>query len=124
MNDGLAALMRLIQQGFEWIGKTLTLIWSWSFGQIIRALQLPFSTLPWWKQIVYVAVIGAVAYVLYHMARQLLDGVLKVFRSILELLKLLIDNIPQVLVAGVIALIGSWIITNVNFNTIVLKWPW
>jgi hypothetical protein len=96
------------------IWQVLQFIWNWSFGQIVRMFQLPFNGLPLWKQVLYVVVIAAMAYFLYKIAKDLLKAVQSVLGAIVGLVSALIAMLPQIVVAGLIAFGGAWIITNLN----------
>jgi hypothetical protein len=96
------------------IWQVLQFIWNWSFGQIVRMFQLPFNSLPLWKQVLYVLVIAAMAYFLYKIAKDLLRAVQSVLSAIVGLVSALIAMLPQIVVAGLIAFGGAWIISNLN----------
>ena len=96
------------------IWQVLQFIWNWSFGQIVKMFQLPFNNLPIWKQVIFVLVIGALAYFLYKVAKDLLKAVQSVLGAIVELISALIDMLPQIVWAGLIAFGGAWVITTLN----------
>jgi len=74
--------------------------------------QLPFNSLPLWKQVLFVLVVGALAYFLYKIAKDLLKAVQSVFAAIVGLISALIAMLPQIVWAGLIAFGGAWVITN------------
>ena len=116
-NDVLGQVMRLVQQGFTLIGHVLSLIWDWSFGQMLRMFQLPFATLPTWKQVLYVLAIVAIVYLLFRVITRLMESVIGIGKAFGHLFSAILERIPDVFVAGLIALVCAWVITNLNFDT-------
>jgi hypothetical protein len=94
------------------IWQVLQFIWNWSFGQVVKMFQLPFNGLPLWKQVLFVLVVGALAYFLYKIANDLLKAVQSVLAAIVGLISALIAMLPQIVWAGLIAFGGAWVITN------------
>jgi hypothetical protein len=80
MQQVLNEVGRLAQQLFAVIWQVLQFIWNWSFGQIVKMFQMPFANLPIWKQVLFVLVIGALAYFLFKIAKDLLAAFRKCLR--------------------------------------------
>jgi hypothetical protein len=64
---------------------------------------------------VLILVVIAIVYVLYKALRELWDAAEKILKAFIGLLSVLVTILPYVVVAGLIAFGGSWIIQNVNF---------
>lgn len=96
------------------IWQMLQFVWNWSFGQVVTMFQLPFNTLPAWKQALFVLVIVALAYLSHKVAKDLLKAVQSVVGAIVGLVSALIAMLPQIVWAGLIAFGGAWVITNLN----------
>jgi hypothetical protein len=107
-------IVQLLQQGVAAIFKFLQLIWTWSFGQIVAVFQSNWQALPVWKIVVLVIVLAAVAYMLYKAALELWDAAEKVFKAFVALLSAFVSVLPYILIAGLIAFAGGWVINNVN----------
>jgi len=114
VNEVFNQASRIAQQFFELIGRVIVLIWSWTFGQFGGMFHLAFMTLPLWKQVLYVLVVIALAYILYRIGRQILDTIVKIVRAIIELILILIEKSIDVLIVGIAALVVAWIITNLG----------
>jgi hypothetical protein len=114
VNEVFNQASRIAQQFFELIGRVIVLIWSWTFGQFGGMFHLAFTTLPLWKQVLYVLVVIALAYILYRIGRHILDTIIKIVRAIIELFLTLIEKSLDVLVVGIAALVVAWIITNLG----------
>ena len=95
---------QIAQQLASVIWRVLQFIWSW-FGR-------PFSNLDIWKQVIYVIVIAALAYFLYKIAKDLLKAVQSVLSAIVGLISALIGMLPQIVLVGLIAFGGAWIVNQ------------
>jgi hypothetical protein len=107
-------IVQFLQQGVAAIFKFLQLIWTWSFGQIVAVFQSNWQALPVWKIVVLVIVLAAVAYMLYKAALELWEAAEKVFKAFVALLSAFVSVLPYILIAGLIAFAGGWVIHNVN----------
>jgi hypothetical protein len=107
-------IVQLLQQGVAAIFKFLQLVWTWSFGQIVAIFQSDWQALPVWKIVVLVAVLAAVAYMLYKAAVQLWEAAVSVFRAFVALLSAFVLVLPYILVAGLVSFAGAWLIRTVN----------
>jgi hypothetical protein len=94
------------------IWQVLQFIWGWSFGQIGRMFNQSFANLDIWKQIIFVLVIGALIYFLYKIAKDLLRAVQSILSAIVGLISALIGMLPQIVLAGLIAFGGAWIVNQ------------
>jgi len=116
MQQVLNQVSQIAQQLMSVVWQVLRFIWDFSFGQIVGMFDRPFTTLPAWKQILYVLVIVAIAYFLYKIAKDLLKAVQSVLGAIVGLVSALIAMLPQIVWAGLIAFGGAWVIRNLNLS--------
>jgi hypothetical protein len=107
-------VIQFLQQGVAAIFKFLQLVWTWSFGQIIAVLQSNWQALPVWKAVVLVVVLAAIAYLLYKAAVQLWEAAVAVFRAFVALLSAFVLVLPYIVIAGLVAFAGGWVIHTVN----------
>jgi hypothetical protein len=114
MQQVLNQVSQMAQKLVSVIWQVLQFVWNWSFGQIVKMFQMPFNTLPLWKQVLFVLVIGALAYFFYKIAKDLLKAVQSVLGAIVGLISALIAMLPQIVWAGLIAFGGAWVLTNLN----------
>lgn len=115
MNQIINTVVQLLQQGIAFIFKIVQIAWTWSFGEIVRVMQSNWQALPIWKMAVLVVVLIGIAVMGYKVLRQLWDAGEKLLRAFVALLAVLVAVLPYVLVAGVIAFAGGWVIKSVNF---------
>jgi hypothetical protein len=106
--------VNLLHQGITAIFRFVELIWHWSFGQMFVILLSNWQALPVWKIAVLAIAVVAIVYVLYRGFFQVWHAAEQIFKAFVELLMVLVAILPYVLVAGIIAAAGSFVIQNVN----------
>jgi hypothetical protein len=106
--------LQFLQQGIAAIFRFVQLVWTWSMDQITKMMQAPWESWPIWKQIVLIVVIAVVAYFLFIAARQLWYAGVHVLAAFASFLGALVVTLPSILLAGVVALAGLWVINNLN----------
>src|SRR5882672_3214296 len=103
LHDGIAAIFRFVE-----------LIWTWSVDQISKLTAVPWQEWPLWKQFLLVLILVGVAWALYRAGRELLEAGAAILSAFAHLLGVLVGTLPQVLLAGVIALGGAWLINHLD----------
>jgi len=111
-------LVQFVQQGISAIFRFVQLIWTWSIGQITKVTEAPWQNWPFWKQILLVVVAAAVVWALYKAAKELWEAGERTLGAFATLLGVFVKTLPRVLVAGVIALGGVWLINNLDFSSV------
>lgn len=114
MQQFLNQLLQLMQQGIDAIFRFVRLIWNWSVDQILGLAQAPWESWPLWKQVFLVLVAAGVAWALFRAAKELWDAAERILAAFATLLAALVRTLPSVLLAGVIALGGIWVLNNVD----------
>ncbi len=115
VNEIINKIVQFLQQGIAWIFDFFKLIWTWSFGQIIAIFHSDWQSLPVWKIAVLALVVVGIVYVLYKALRELWDAAEKILKAFIGLLGVLVTILPYIVIAGLIAFGGSWVIQNINF---------
>ncbi|HEU0160207.1 MAG TPA: hypothetical protein VFR00_12870, partial [Hyphomicrobiaceae bacterium] len=109
----IAAIFRFVQ-----------LIWNWSVEQIMRVLDAPWQNWPFWKQVLLVLIAAGVVWALYKAAAELWEAGERTLAAFAGLLGALVRTLPSVLIAGVIAMSGIWVINNLDLSRIALPASW
>jgi hypothetical protein len=113
-------LLQFLQQGIAAIFRFVQLIWTWTVSQITSLTQVPWQNWPLWKQILLVLVLAGVIWALYKAAKQLWEAGERILGAFAALLGVLVKTLPNVIVAGLIALGGLWILNNLDFSKVQL----
>jgi hypothetical protein len=114
MKEIFDQFLEFLQQGIAAIFRFVQLIWTWSAEQIGRIMSVPWESWPFWKQILLIIVICAVAYALFIVAMRLWVAGVRVLAAFASLLAAFVYTLPPVLIAGALALGGLWLINNFN----------
>jgi hypothetical protein len=107
-------LLQFLQQGISAAFRFVQLIWTWSVGQISTLLAVPWQQWPIWKQILLVLVLAGVIWALYKAAKELFEAGEKILGAFASLLGVLIHTLPSVMLAGLIALGGVWVMNHLD----------
>jgi hypothetical protein len=116
-------LLKFLQQGIAAIFHFVELIWTWTVDQISKLMAVPWQEWPIWKQVLLVLIIAAVLWALYRAGRELLEAGAAILAAFAGLLAVLVQTLPHVFLAGVIALGGVWLINHLD-NSLVRMPTW
>ena len=116
-------LLRFLHDGISAIFHFVELIWTWSVDQISRLASVPWQQWPLWKEFLLLLILAAVAWALYRVARELFLAGAAILAAFADLLGVLVRTLPHVMLAGVIALGGVWIINHLD-NSLVRMPSW
>lgn len=109
-------LLQFLQQGIAAIFKFVQMIWTWSVDQISSLTRVPWQDWPLWKQIFLAIVVAGIVYALYKVAVELWEAGERILAAFATLLGVLVRTLPTVMIAGVVALAGLWVLNNVDFS--------
>ena len=93
-----------VRQGVGAIFRFVQAIWMWAVEQVGRLLQQPFQDWHPWKLVILTVIAFGVGWYLYKAIWELWDAGQKILAALGTLMAVLIKTLPQVLIAGLIAL--------------------
>ena len=111
-------LLKFLQQGISAIFRFVELIWTWSVGQISKLVAVPWPEWPLWKQVLLVLILAGVLWALYRAGWELLEAGAAILAAFAGLLGVLVQTLPQVFLAGVIALGGVWLVNHLDNSSL------
>jgi hypothetical protein len=114
MQQILNQLLQFLLQGISAIFRFVQLIWAWSVNQITQLTQVPWQDWPILKQALLVIVLAGVIWALYKAAKDLWEAGERMLGAFAALLGVLVKTLPNVVVAGVIAVAGVWLLNNLD----------
>jgi hypothetical protein len=117
-------LLQFLQQGIAAIFRFVQLIWTWSSDQIIKVFNAPWSSWPFWKQILLVVLVGYLIYQLYKAGKELWESGEKALAAFAALLSAFVKILPRLFLAGVVALVGLWFLNTADLSKVRFNWPW
>ena len=107
-------LLRFLQEGISAIFRFVQLVWTWSVDQISKLMAVPWQEWPLWKVILLVLIMAGVVWSLYRAGRELLEAGAAILAAFAALLGVLVQTLPPVFLAGVIALGGVWLVNHLD----------
>lgn len=114
MRQAFHQLLQFLHEGIAAIFRFVQLIWTWSVDQITVLLSVPWQQWPLWKQLLLVLVLAGVVWALYRAARELFEAGAQILSAFASLLAVLVQTLPSVVLAGVIALGGVWFMNHLD----------
>jgi len=115
MSDYIPQLLQLLQQGVIAIFRFVQIVWMWSLSQATRVVESPWHNWPFWKQVLLAMVAAAVIMALVIVASRLWDATERILNAFSGLLVAFVSTLPFVVLAGIVAMGGLWIVNTVNF---------
>ena len=107
-------LLRFLHQGIAAIFRFVELIWTWSVDQISRLAAEPWQQWPLWKEFLLLLILIGVVWALYQVGRELFEAGAEILSAFAHLLGVVVRTLPHVLMAGVIALGGVWLVNHLD----------
>lgn len=111
-------LLKFLQQGIAWIFHFIELVWTWSVDQVGKLMAVPWQEWPLWKQLLLVLIVAGVIWSLFGAGRRLLRAGAVVLAAFAGLLGALVQTLPHVFLAGVIALGGVWLVNHLDNSSL------
>jgi len=118
MKEVFDQLLKFLQQGIAAIFHFVELIWTWSVGQISKLVAVPWPEWPLWKQVLLVLILAGVLWALYRAAWELLEAGAAILAAFAGLLGVLVQTLPHIFLAGVIALGGVWLVNHLDNSSL------
>ena len=115
-------LLKFLREGIAAIFRFVELIWTWSVDQISKLLASPWHDWPLWKQLLLVLILIGVILAVYRAARELLSAGVAILRAFARLLGVLVQTLPHVMLAGIIALGGAWLVNHLDNSPQLPTW--
>src|SRR5882757_3103133 len=107
-------LLKFLREGIAEIFRFVELIWTWSVDQISKLMAVPWQEWPLWKQFLLVLILAGVIWALYRAGRELLEAGAAILSAFAHLLGVLVGTLPHVMLAGIIALGGAWLVNHLD----------
>jgi hypothetical protein len=114
MHHIFSSILRFLQQGIAAIFHFIELVWDWSADQIAKLAAAPWHDWPILKIVMLIIIAVIVVWALYQVAWRLWLATIRILAAFAALLVVLVQTLPRILLAGVIALGGLWVINRLD----------
>src|SRR5205807_4696929 len=115
-------LLKFLHEGISAIFHFVELVWTWSVDQISKLAAVPWQEWPLWKQFLLVLILAAVIWALFQVGRELFHAGAAILSAFAHLLGVLVRTLPHVMLAGIIALGGAWLINHLDNSLQLPTW--
>src|SRR5262245_12440342 len=105
-----------VYQGVGAIFRFVQTVWMWAVDQVGKLVQQPFQDWHPWKLVILTVIAFGVGWYLYKAIWEIWDAWRKILAAFATLIAVLIKTLPQVLIAGLIALAGVWLLSAIDFD--------
>lgn len=113
--DFLNDLLGFVEAAFEGVFRFVRMLLLWSFDQVAAIPWGALSYLPVWKVMLLSAIMALFLLFLYRMAWAFMEAGEKALTALILLMTVFIRSMPIIVLAGVAAAAGAWVINNVNY---------
>jgi hypothetical protein len=114
MHHIFSVIVQFLQQGIAAIFRFVEIIWDWSAEQIAKLTAVPWHDWPVLKMLMLAVIVAFVVWALYHVAWQLWLATERILAAFAALLVVLVQTLPRILLAGVVAFGGLWVINHLD----------
>jgi hypothetical protein len=114
MHQILGQILHFLEQGIAAIFHFVELIWNWAVDQITKLMDVPWRDWPILKVVLLAIVVAAVIWVLYRVFWEIWLAAERILSAFAALLAVFVHTLPRVLLAGVIALGGLWVMNHLD----------
>jgi hypothetical protein len=113
--DFLNDLLGFVEAAVAGVFQFVRMLLFWSFEQIAAIPWGALSYLPVWKVMLLSTIMSLLLLFLYRMGIALLEAGEKALAAFILLTTVFIRGMPIIVLAGIAAAAGAWVINNVNF---------
>jgi hypothetical protein len=113
--DFLNDLLGFVEAAVAGVFQFVRMLLFWSFEQIAAIPWGALSYLPVWKVMLLSTITALLLLYLYRMGLALLEAGEKALAAFILLMTVFIRGMPVIVLAGIAAAAGAWVINNVNF---------
>lgn len=114
MQQIVSQILHFLQTGIEAIFHFVEMIWTWAVHQVTKLVEVPWQDWPILKVLLLIVVAAAVVWALYRVFWELWLGAERVLSAFAGLLVVFVQTLPRVLLAGLIALGGVWVMNHLD----------
>jgi hypothetical protein len=114
MHHIFSVILQFLQQGLAAAFRFVELVWNWSADQIAKLAAVPWHDWPILKMVMLIIMVVIVVWALYQVARRLWLATVRILAAFAALLVVLVETLPRILLAGVVAVGGLWIINRLD----------
>jgi hypothetical protein len=118
MQEFFNVFIDFVRQAIGAIFRFVAAVWSWAAEQMARVLSTPWHDWPIWRVILLAVLIYGLGWYLWKSLVELWDALKKTLAALATMMGVLIKTLPQIVLAGLIALGGVWLLSNLDLSDV------
>jgi hypothetical protein len=118
MQQFFDVFIEFVRQAIGAIFRFVAAVWSWAAEQVGKLLSMPWQAWPLWRVLLLAVLIYGLGWYLWRSLSELWDASKKTLAALGTMLGVLIKTLPQIVLAGLIALAGVWLLSNLDFSDV------
>jgi hypothetical protein len=118
MQQFFEVFVEFVRQGIGAIFRFVAAVWKWAAEQLGKLLSMPWQDWPIWRVILLAVMIYGLGWYLWKSLKELWDAWKKTLAALGTMLGVLIKTLPQIVLAGLLALAGVWALTALDFSDV------
>jgi hypothetical protein len=107
-----------VRQGIGAIFRFVAAVWMWAAEQLGKLLLMPWQDWPIWRVILLALMIYGLGWYLWKSLKELWTAGKNTLNALGAMMAVLIKTLPQIVLAGLIALAGVWVLTALDFSDV------
>jgi hypothetical protein len=114
MQQFFSVFIDFVRQGIGAIFRFVAAVWAWAAAQVGRLLSMPWQDWPMWRVLLLALLLFGLGWYLYYALWELWEAWKKVLAALAGMMAVLIKTLPQILIAGLVALAGVWVLSSLD----------
>lgn len=113
MNEAVHQLLQLILQGITWVLRTIEMLWTWSWNQIMSVFNMSWGNLPAWKIALGALAILTLAALLFVLLKRAMHAFSRIADAFWTMAVMAIGIVSFVVVAGLFSRGFQWVVASI-----------
>src|SRR5262245_27609126 len=118
MQQFFDVFVEFVREAIGAIFRFVAAVWMWAAEQLTRLLSMPWHDWPIWRVILLAVMIYGLGWYLWKSLKELWDASKKTLAALGTMMGVLIKTLPQIVLAGLLALAGVWLLTALDFSDV------
>jgi hypothetical protein len=118
MQQFFDVFIEFVRHAIGAIFRFVAAVWMWAAEQLGKLLSMPWQDWPLWRVLLLAALIYGLGWYLWKSLSELWDAGKKTLAALGTMMGVLIKTLPQIVLAGLIALAGVWLLSNLDFSDV------
>jgi hypothetical protein len=116
MQEFFNVFIDFVREAIGAIFRFVATVWSWAVEQMAGLFSTPWYEWPIWRLILLAVLVYGLVWYLWKSLVELWGALKNILAALATMMGVLIKTLPQLVLAGLIALGGVWLLTNLDLS--------